>query len=331
MITGVAGFIGFHLAKKLYSNDDELIGIDNLNNYYDLQLKYDRLKELGINVDASNPAPIMSTHNKNFTFIQADISDADQMAMLFEEHQFDKVIHLAAQAGIRYSFEHPQTYVQVNIVGTFNIFELSKKHHIKHVIFASSSSVYGNNNSEIFSADEQCESPINMYAASKKSTELMAHTYANLHKIKLTGLRFFTVYGPWGRPDMAPFIFAKAISSKKPLKLFNHGDMYRDFTYIDDIIDGILLVLNNSFENNYNIFNIGNSKPVHLKTFVDIMQKKLNKKADIVSLPMQKGEAYKTYADITPMQKIFSFSPKVDIEEGVTKFISWYQHYYGEQ
>jgi len=313
LITGVAGFIGFHLASKLSNTEDEIIGIDNLNSYYDLQLKHDRLKELRSN---------------NFKFIKADITNQEAMKSIFEEHKFTKVIHLAAQAGIRYSFKHPQTYVNVNIVGTFNIFELCKTYNTEHVIYASSSSVYGDNCSEILSTDDQCESPMNMYAASKKSNELMAHSYASLNNMKITGLRFFTVYGPWGRPDMAPMIFAKAIHENETIKLFNNGDMYRDFTYIDDIIDGIILVLTKEFKGNYNIFNIGNSKPVHLKEFTQIMQDKFGKPVNIKNLPMQKGEVYKTYADITQMKEIFSFSPKVEIGAGVEKFIEWYKNYY---
>lgn len=313
LITGVAGFIGFHLAKRLSKTEYEVIGIDNLNSYYDLELKHDRLKELD---------------GDNFRFIKADITDVELMGSIFEEHKFTKVIHLAAQAGIRYSFEHPRTYVDVNIVGTFNIFELCQAHNIEHTIYASSSSVYGDSSSEILSADDKCETPINMYAASKKSNELMAHSYASLHNMKITGLRFFTVYGPWGRPDMAPMIFADAINKDKTIRLFNHGDMYRDFTYIDDIIDGIFLVLTKESQGNYNIFNIGNSKPVCLKEFTQIMQDKFKKTAIIEYLPMQKGEVYKTYADITQMQEVFSFTPKVEIDEGIEKFIEWYKNYY---
>jgi len=331
LITGAAGFIGFHLAKRLCSTADEIIGIDNLNSYYDLSLKYDRLRELGIEPkDLEGKTPLSSCKYENFNFIQADISDANQIQQLFKAYCFDQVIHLAAQAGIRYSFEHPETYVQVNIVGTFNVFESSRLYGVKHVIYASSSSVYGKNESEIFSTDDKCESPINMYAASKKSNELMAHSYATLHNMKVTGLRFFTVYGPWGRPDMAPMLFADAINKGNTIKLFNHGDMHRDFTYIDDIIEGICLVAHKPFKGRYNIFNIGNSKPVYLKDFVQNMQEKLGKKAIIEYLPMQKGEAYKTYADITPMKELFSFSPKVNIDEGLTSFIDWYKNYYGD-
>ena len=294
-----------------------------------MSLKHARLNELGITLPSlCKETKVNSQHYKNFSFIQQDICNINTLTILFKEHKFDKVIHLAAQAGIRYSFEHPETYVQVNIVGTFNILELSRTYKIKHLIYASSSSVYGNNNSEIFTTEDKCESPINMYAASKKSNELMAHSYANLHNMKITGLRFFTVYGPWGRPDMAPMLFAKAITQESPINLFNDGDMYRDFTYIDDIIDGIFLILSKPFDGNYNLFNLGNSKPVYIKEFVNIMQDKLKKKALFNKLPMQAGEAYKTYADITPMKEIFTFDPQVDINEGLEKFISWFKSYY---
>lgn len=330
LITGIAGFIGFSIAKKLSLSSDEIIGIDNLNTYYDLTLKQNRMKNLGIEVDAiKENATIKSTKFNNLSFIKVDITDVETMSSVFETYKFDFVIHLAAQAGIRYSFKYPQTYVNVNIVGTFNVFELCKKHNIKHLIYASSSSVYGETQEEILSSDMKCDTPMNMYAASKKSNELMAHSYASLHKMNITGLRFFTVYGPWGRPDMAPMIFADAITSNETIKLFNNGDMYRDFTYIDDIVDGIELVIKNKPVDNYNIFNIGNSSPVHMKEFLNIMQDNFNKKANVKYLPMQDGEVYKTYADISQMQEIFGFSPKTNIDDGLKKFVSWYCDYYG--
>lgn len=328
LITGVAGFIGFHLAQRLVQLEHEIIGIDNLNDYYDIALKHERLATLGIDSSHLVNQTANSSSYPYLTFIKLDICDNDALTQLFKNHHFDAVIHLAAQAGIRYSFKFPETYVQVNMVGSFNIFELCKKHQIAHTIYASSSSVYGNTTSDILSTSESSDTPLNMYAASKKSMELMAHSYASLNNMKITGLRFFTVYGPWGRPDMAPMMFAKSIQSQETITLFNHGEMYRDFTYIDDIIDGITLILSTPFEGNYNLFNIGNSSPVYLKDFVEIMQEKLSKKAKIKYLPMQKGEAYKTYADITPMKELFGFSPKIDIDEGLTHFINWYIDYY---
>nr|WP_321266970.1 NAD-dependent epimerase/dehydratase family protein [uncultured Sulfurimonas sp.] len=330
LITGIAGFIGSALAQKLSETDDEVIGIDNLNSYYDVTLKHSRMKNLGFELDnIDENKVVISTKYKNLSFLKTDITNLSDMEEIFKTYNFEYVIHLAAQAGIRYSFKYPETYVNVNIVGTFNIFELSKKYDVKHLLYASSSSVYGDTDEEILSVDMKCDTPLNMYAASKKSNELMAHSYASLNKMNITGLRFFTVYGPWGRPDMAPMIFADAITSESTINLFNKGDMYRDFTYIDDIVDGIVLIIKSDLEENYNIFNIGNSAPVNMKDFVNIMQDKFQKEADIKYLPMQKGEVYKTYADISKMKEHFNFSPKTDIKEGIEKFVSWYCQYYG--
>lgn len=330
LITGIAGFIGSALAQRLSTTKDEIVGIDNLNSYYDLTLKKDRMKNLGIDLESIDEGKtVKSTEYPNLSFIKADITDVSELENIFKTYNFDYVVHLAAQAGIRYSFKHPQTYVNVNIVGTFNVFELSKKYDTKHLLYASSSSVYGDTDEEILSVDMKCDTPLNMYAASKKSNELMAHSYASLYKIKITGLRFFTVYGPWGRPDMAPMIFADAITSNGTINLFNHGDMYRDFTYIDDIVEGIVLILKSESKGNYNIFNIGNSAPVNMNDFVTIMQEKFQKEADIKYLPMQKGEVHKTYADISKIKELFNFSPKTNIEDGIEKFVSWYKEYYG--
>lgn len=330
LITGVAGFIGSALAQRLTATNDEIIGIDNLNTYYDITLKNSRMKNLGIELDDINENSVVkSSKYKNFSFIKADITDTIKLEEIFKTYDFDYIVHLAAQAGIRHSFKHPETYVGVNIVGTFNIFELGKKYGVKHLLYASSSSVYGDTDEEILSVEMKCESPLNMYAASKKSNELMAHSYASLYKMRITGLRFFTVYGPWGRPDMAPMIFADAITSNETINLFNNGDMYRDFTYIDDIVDGIVPIIKSQLKENYNIFNIGNSTPVNMNDFVNIMQEKFQKKADIKYLPMQKGEVYKTYADISKMKELFNFSPKTNIKKGVVKFVSWYREYYG--
>lgn len=329
LITGIAGFIGYSLAKKLASTTYDIVGIDNLNEYYDLELKLNRLRDLDLHHETSQEGAVKSEKYSNITFIQADISDVDSLENIFKAYNFTHIVHLAAQAGIRYSFENPQTYIQTNIVGTFNIFEMGRKYGIEHLIYASSSSVYGDNDAEILSTDMQCESPKNIYAVSKKSNELMAYSYASLYDMKITGLRFFTVYGPWGRPDMAPMLFADAITRNKPIKLFNNGDMYRDFTYIDDIVEGIVLVVNQQPSENYNILNIGNAAPVNMKKFVTIMEKKFHKKANIEYLPMQKGEVHKTYADVSQMKSLFNFSPNTDIEEGIDKFVSWYCDYYG--
>ena len=269
-------------------------------------------------------------HYQTLHFIKADITDTIALKELFETHKFNCVIHLAAQAGIRFSFKHPESYVQVNIVGTFNIFEMCKKHAVKHTLFASSSSVYGKSDKEIFSTYDNCERPTNMYAASKKSNELMAHSYAELYQMKMSALRFFTVYGPWGRPDMAPIIFADAIVQNKPIKLFNEGNMYRDFTYVDDIIDAITALVQTPPKTNYNLYNIGNSKPIYLKKFVTLLEKELKKEAIIEYLPLQAGESLHTCADISVLKKHINFSPNYNIEEGIKLFVQWYVSYYGK-
>ena len=332
LITGVAGFIGMYTARRLCEDGFEVIGIDNLNTYYDVELKLDRLKCLGINTEEivlhrMYPSNIYS----ELTFIQYDIVDQEGMESLFKEHQFETVIHLAAQAGIRYSFEYPETYVQVNMVGFFNILELSRKFGITHLIYASSSSVYGENDAEILSTDDRCEQPMNMYAATKKSNELMAYAYSSLYGMHVTGLRFFTVYGPWGRPDMAPMIFAKAIKQGLPIELFNGGEMYRDFTYIDDIVEGIVCLFKKVSESTYTIYNIGNSSPVHMGEFVKVMQEVFGKKTYIINKELQPGEVLRTYADMTPMKEIYGFTPKISIREGLQKFAVWFNDYYGEK
>lgn len=327
----MAGFIGYSLTKKLANSNYEIIGIDNINNYYDVELKYNRLKDLGIETNTDDKiSTVISSKYNNISFAKVDITNKEDLNTLFERYNFKYVIHLAAQAGVRYSFEYPETYIQSNIIGTFNIFELSKKYSIEHILYASSSSVYGENDAKILSTDMCCESPKNIYAVSKKTNELMAYSYSSLYDMKITGLRFFTVYGPWGRPDMAPMIFANSITSNKPIKLFNNGNMHRDFTYIDDIIDGITLVLKNHPKKNYNIFNIGNSAPTNIKDFVSLLENEFSKKAILEYLPMQKGEVKETYADISDMEENFNFDSKTNIKDGVSKFISWYKDYYRE-
>lgn len=318
LVTGVAGFIGMHVALRWISNGEECIGIDNLNDYYDIQLKYDRLKQLNT-----------SSHSEHFTFIQCDITDKEALRKLFEKYHFSTVIHLAAQAGIRYSFTHPETYVQVNIVGFFNVLQVCREFGTCHLLYASSSSVYGHSDAEIYREDDRCETPMNMYAASKKSNELMAHSYASLYGMQVSGLRFFTIYGPWGRPDMAPMIFADAITQGKEIPLFNGGEMFRDFTFIDDIVDAVMAIAQTPPKQNYSIYNIGHSEPIKMSEFVQLMQKAFCKKTRILSKPMQKGEVLRTFAEVQRLRIDYGFAPKISITQGLKQFVSWYRDYYG--
>lgn len=318
LVTGVAGFIGMHIALRWISEAGECIGIDNLNDYYDSKLKHDRLEQLST-----------SCHADRFTFVQCDITDSEALRKLFEEHRFITVIHLAAQAGIRYSFTHPETYVQVNMVGFFNVLQMCREFDIKHLMFASSSSVYGHSDAEIYREDDRCETPMNIYAASKKSNELMAYSYASLYGMQVSGLRFFTVYGPWGRPDMAPMIFADAIMQGDEISLFNSGEMFRDFTYIDDIVDAVVAIAKTPPKRDYSIYNIGHSDPVHMGEFVRLMQEAFGKYTRIIAKPMQKGEVLRTFADVQRLQNDYGFTPKISIAEGLKRFVSWYRDYYG--
>ncbi len=319
LITGGAGFIGFHLSKRLLDNNYQVIAIDNLNSYYDVSLKEERLKIL--------------KEYKNFTFIKLDISNKEKMLSLFSKYNFDIVINLAAQAGVRYSIDHPDTYITSNIVGFFNVLECCRKFPVKHLLFASSSSVYGKNKKVPYATTDEVDKPVSLYAATKKSDELMAYAYSNLYGIKTTGLRFFTVYGPYGRPDMAYFSFTNNIFNDKEIKIFNNGDMYRDFTYIDDIVTGIVNLIDkvpSSFEDgvSYKIYNIGNNRPVKISDFVSILEKEIGKNAKKVYLPMQPGDVYETYADITDLKNDTSFAPNTSIEEGLHKFVMWYKEFY---
>lgn len=318
LITGSAGFIGYHLAKSLLKKENIVIGIDNLNNYYDVQLKQNRLEQL-------------KKYN-NFNFIQADIADEKTVNLLFSKNKFDIVVNLAAQAGVRYSIENPRSYINSNIIGFFNILEACRYNPVKHLVFASSSSVYGNQDKTPFAVIDNVDHPISLYAATKKADELMAFTYAHLYKIPLTGLRFFTVYGPWGRPDMAYFSFTNKIYADEPIKIFNNGDMLRDFTYIDDIVNGIELVIDKAPEGEdpYKIYNIGNNRPEKLMYFIETLENSLEKKAKKEFLPMQPGDVYQTYADISELEKDFGFKPKTTIEEGLKKFADWYKEYYAK-
>lgn len=335
LITGAAGFIGFHLAGKLLREGHTIIGLDSINDYYDVDLKYDRLLELGIIRDEIRFNSLVgSTTKPGFSFIQMDLKEHDYLSNLFAEEKFDIVINLAAQAGVRYSISNPRAYIDSNIVGFINILECCRHHPVKHLIFASSSSVYGMNTKVPFSETDVTDCPVSLYAASKKSNELMAHTYSHLYKIPVTGLRFFTVYGPWGRPDMSPILFANAITSGEPIKVFNNGNLSRDFTYIDDIIDGIRRVFSNSPPSAsgekppYRVFNIGNNSPVELKYFISVIEKALGKVAIKTLMPMQQGDVYQTYADIDALNRATAYSPSVSIEEGVRKFVEWYKSYY---
>ena len=342
-LTGIAGFIGFHVAKKLCDQGHDVIAIDSINNYYDEDLKKARLENLGIN-NSQNNNYIISTKYENLTFKKLDLTDSDNLNILFEEHDFEIVCNLAAQAGVRYSISNPSTYIDSNIYGFLNLLEASRKNSIKHVVYASSSSVYGLNADYPYSVSQSTDHPASLYAASKKSNELIAHSYSHIHKIPTTGLRFFTVYGPWGRPDMAYFIFTKAAYEGQEILIFNNGDLFRDFTYIDDIVDGISVILetpfrqvskwdninpDNSFSSApYRIYNIGNNTPINLIDFVEIIESITNKKIKKKMMGMQPGDIYKTFADIDNIKDQFGFNPKVDIKSGLTKFNKWYKEYY---
>ncbi len=345
LVTGIAGFIGFHLSRKLSQIGHHVIGVDNLNNYYDVKLKLDRLKELGF-VDSPilDNQIMISQKFENLEFMKIDIGNKESTDHLFNKYSFDAVINLAAQAGVRYSLSNPQAYIDSNIIGFANILESCKNHSVKNLVYASSSSVYGMNGTIPFHTSQSVDHPISLYAASKKSNELMAHVYSHLFDIQTTGLRFFTVYGPWGRPDMASFIFTRAILEGKSIQVFNNGEMMRDFTYIDDIISGIIQVLNNPAKSNekwdntkpdpasssapYRVFNIGNSKPIMLLEFISLIEKKLQKKAIIELMPMQPGDVQSTYADITTLKEHFDYHPKTEVEEGIGNFVDWYLSYY---
>jgi len=329
LITGCAGFIGFHTSQKFLSERFNVIGIYNLNSYYDNQLKKDRLKKI---------------QSENFEFYKFDLNQKPEIKDLFQKYNFDYVINLAAQAGVRYSITNPEEYMHSNILGFLNILELSREFKIKHLVYASSSSVYGMNKKIPFSVSDNVDHPISLYAASKKSNELMAHTYSHLFNIPSTGLRFFTVYGPWGRPDMALFIFTKSIIEGERIKLFNHGNMLRDFTYIDDIVDGIFKLTKKapkpqdewSSENSdpstssapYRIFNIGNNRPVKLIDFIEIIENCIGKKAKIDLTEMQPGDVESTFANIDAIQNYVDFKPETNVEKGIENFVSWYKRYY---
>jgi len=323
LVTGAAGFIGYYVTLQLLSRGDQVVGVDNLNDYYDPSLKQARLDQI-----AQHPQA------KNFKFIKLDLADIEATANLFKQEEFDSVVHLAAQAGVRYSLQNPNAYVQSNLVAFTNVLEGCRHNHVKHLVYASSSSVYGGNTKMPFSEKDTVDTPVSLYAATKKANELMAHTYSHLYGLPTTGLRFFTVYGPWGRPDMSPFLFADAIVNNKSIKVFNHGDMMRDFTYIDDIVEGVVRVLDKpaaSQEGNavpYRIFNIGNSQPEKLMDFIGMMENAFGKVAEKEFLPMQAGDVKATYADTSALEAWVGFKPHTSLKDGVQKFAAWYQAYY---
>ena len=330
LLTGAAGFIGMHTALTLLARGDEVVGIDNLNEYYDVALKENRLRRL--------------QPHANFRFIKLDVADRAGIAALFAAEKFARVIHLAAQAGVRYSLENPLAYIDSNVVGFANVLEGCRHHKVQHLVYASSSSVYGGNKKMPFSEHDSVDHPVSLYAATKKANELMAHTYSHLYGLPTTGLRFFTVYGPWGRPDMAYMLFTKAILSGKPIDVFNHGDMMRDFTYIDDIVSGVMRVLDRVPQHNpgydaqaadpatssapYRVFNIGNNTPVQLLEFIGCIEKALGKTAEKRLLPMQDGDVPATYAATDDLRRWVGFAPSTPVQDGINRFVDWYREYY---
>lgn len=330
LVTGAAGFIGFHLSERLLKAGYAVTGVDCINSYYDVALKYGRLAELGIEQDKiSEGARIKSSIYENFTFIKEDISNMEGLAAIFEHGKFDIVCNLAAQAGVRYSFENPFSYVNSNVNGFINIIELSKRHNIKHFVYASSSSVYGNNAKIPFEETDRTDYPQSIYAATKKANELMAHVYSNQMGLPTTGLRFFTVYGPWGRPDMAPFLFLRSILEGKTIRVFNHGNLSRDFSYIDDIVTGIEKVIGcKPVRGRYKIYNIGNSSPVKLMDFIETIENVAGKEAIKEFADMQQGDVYITYANTASIEKDFGFKPCTPLKYGIEEFYKWYTKFY---
>jgi UDP-glucuronate 4-epimerase len=323
LVTGAAGFIGNFVAERLCNEGHEVVGLDNLNDYYDPALKLARLDRI--------------KHLEKFRFIKMDISDREGIAELFEEEKFNRVIHLAAQAGVRYSIKNPMAYIDSNLVGFATILEGCRHNNVEHLVYASSSSVYGANKKIPFSTEDSVDHPVSLYAATKKSNELMAHSYSHLYNLPTTGLRFFTVYGPWGRPDMAPFLFTDAIANNRPIKVFNNGEMQRDFTYIDDIVEGVIRIQNvipseqdnpvNEGSSLYKIFNIGYNQPVELEEFIGCIENALDKKAIKEYLPMQDGDVVRTFADVSDLQNKVNYKPATLLQSGISKFTAWYSEY----
>lgn len=337
LVTGAAGFIGFHTVAKLMEQNHQVVGLDNINDYYDVGLKYARLKKLGIDssqAEKFNHISESTTYATNFKFVRMNLEDRDALPNLFKTQKFDVVCNLAAQAGVRYSLDNPEAYIDSNIVGFLNILECCRHHNVRHLVYASSSSVYGLNKKVPFETSDNVDHPISLYAATKKSNELMAHTYSHLYGFLTTGLRFFTVYGPWGRPDMAMFLFTEAMVKGEPIKVFNNGDMQRDFTYIDDIVKGVVRIIEDRAEHEdvktipYKLYNIGNSKPVKLMDFIEALEDSLGIKAVKKMLPMQPGDVTKTWASVENLSKDYGYHPNTPIREGVGKFVRWYKSYY---
>ena len=347
IVTGTAGFIGYHLAKKLLERGDEVVGLDNINDYYDVNLKYAKLNELGIDKDELKDNVLVSskTYPKH-KFVKMDLSDTNSIYKLFENEKFDAVCNLAAQAGVRYSIENPHAYIDSNIKGFMNILEACRHNNVNNLSYASSSSVYGLNKSQPFKTSDHTDHPISLYAATKKSNEMMAHTYSHLYNISTTGLRFFTVYGPYGRPDMAPMLFADAILNDRAIKVFNHGNMSRDFTYVADIVDGIIKVIDNpaiatqNFDAQnpnpsissapYRIYNIGNNAPVSLMEFIETLEKSIGIEAKKNFLPMQDGDVVSTYADTSDLINDFGYKPDTKLSRGIGEFVVWYKGFYNK-
>lgn len=337
LVTGIAGFVGYYTARKAVEMGHEVVGLDNLNNYYQVSLKEDRLKDLGLMPNDSE-----SSKFSNLCFRKVDLADDLAMSNLFREEKFEVVIHLAAQAGVRYSIENPHTYIKSNAEGFLNILEGCRHNKVKHLIYASSSSVYGMNSKVPFSVEDPVDHPVSLYAATKRSNELMAHTYSHLYDLPTTGLRYFTVYGPWGRPDMAPWLFTEAILNDQPIKVFNNGDMQRDFTYVEDIVEAQMRLIEELPERAsdrskpnvstapFRIYNIGNSSPVNLMEFIQTIEKHTGKIADKKMMDMQPGDVPRTYADVEDLFEKVNFRPSTSLDVGIGKFVNWYKEYYGK-
>lgn len=344
LVTGAAGFIGYHLTRRLLDRGDEVVGIDSVNDYYDPALKFARLNEFGIGAEAAEYGKrVRSAKFPRFSFVRLNLEDYDGLSALMGEYRFDRVVNLAAQAGVRYSIDHPRAYLDSNLSGFFNVLECCRAAATPHLVYASSSSVYGLNSSRPFSVGDSADHPVSLYAATKKANELMAHAYSHLYRMPTTGLRFFTVYGPWGRPDMAYFKFAEAITSGKPIDVYNGGDMLRDFTYVDDIVEGVMRATDRipsgdpawdsgkpdpaSSSAPYRVYNIGNNNAVRLSTFIETLEGVLGRKAEKRYLPMQSGDVYATEADIDALQRDFGWKPTTPIEAGLARFAEWFKSY----